>query len=86
MRVNDVLTVANLLGKKLDVKSAKILALVAKQKGISLCGILRDQTTADFSEWCLKPSDAILLASDLSQAVVTGALMEVWETCQPTAS
>ncbi len=63
---------ANLLGNQLDVKSAKMLAEVAKQKGISLCGIHRDQTTADFKG--LEPPDAILLASDLSQAVVTGAL------------
>jgi hypothetical protein len=39
--------VANLLGNKLDAESAKMLAEVAKQKGISLCGIRRDQTTAD---------------------------------------
>ena len=34
----------------------------------------QDQTTADFSNQDLKPPDAILLASDLSQAGVTGAL------------
>jgi hypothetical protein len=73
LRVHGGLTVANLLGNQLDVKSAKILAEVAKQKGISLCGIQRDQTTADFRKR-LQPSDAILLASDLSQAVVTGTL------------
>ena len=49
-----------------------MLSEVAKQKGISLCGIRRDQTTADFSR--LEPPDAILLASDLSQARVTGSL------------
>ena len=32
---------------------------------------------ADFSKQNLKPPDAIMLASDLSQAVVTGALTEV---------
>ena len=74
MRVNGELTVTNLLGNRLDLKSAKLLAEVAKQKGISLCGIQRDQTTADFSKQTLKPPDAILLASDLSQAVVTGAV------------
>ena len=68
------LTVANLLGNELDAESAKMLAEVAKQKGISLCGIQRDQTTADFSNQNLKLPDAILLASDLSQADVTGAL------------
>ena len=51
-----------------------MLAEVAKQKGISLCGIQRDQTTADFCNKYLEPPDAILLASDLSQAVVTGGL------------
>jgi hypothetical protein len=73
LRVNGALTVTNLLGNRLDWKSAKLLAEVAKQKGISLCGIQRDQTTADFRRR-LQLLDAILLASDLSQAVVTGAL------------
>ena len=77
LRVNGALTVTNLLGNQLDAESAKMLAEVAKQKGISLCGILRDQTTADFSEEFLKLPDAILLASDLSQVVVTGALSQV---------
>jgi hypothetical protein len=54
-----------------------MLAEVAKQKGISLCGIRRQQTTADFSNQNLQPPDAILLASDLSQAVVTGALTKL---------
>jgi Ran GTPase-activating protein (RanGAP) involved in mRNA processing and transport len=72
--VNGGLTVANLLGNRLDTETAKMLAEVAKQKGISLCGIRRDQTTADFRNQGLGPPDAILLASDLSQAVVTGAL------------
>ena len=54
-----------------------MLSEVAKQKGISLCGIQHDQTTADFSNQSLKPPDAILLVSDLSQAVVTDALTSV---------
>ena len=74
LRVNGALTVTNLLHNQLDEASAKMLAEVAKQKGISLCGIQRDQTTADLSGHALQPPDAILLASDLSQAVVTGAL------------
>ena len=77
LRVNGGLTVANLLCNKLDVESAKMLAEVAKQKGISLCGIQRDQTTADFSKQNRKPPDAILLASDLTQAVVTGGLTSI---------
>jgi len=78
--VMGALTVANLLRNELDAESAKMLAEVAKQKGISLCGIQRDQTTADFSSQNykdLKPPDAILLASDLSQAVVTGGLTKI---------
>jgi hypothetical protein len=75
--VMGALTVTNLLGNQLDAASAKMLAEVAKQKGISLCGIRRDQTTAEFSSQSLKPPDAILLASDLSQAVVTGGLTKL---------
>jgi Ran GTPase-activating protein (RanGAP) involved in mRNA processing and transport len=74
LSVNGALTVTDLLGNRLDAESAKVLAEVAKQKGISLCGIRRDQTTADFRGTRLQPPDAILLASDLSQAIVTGAL------------
>jgi hypothetical protein len=80
LRDNVGLTVANLLCNQLDAESAKMLAEVAKQKGISLCGIRRDQTTADFADSSFlnyKPPDAILLASDLSQAIVTGALTQV---------
>ena len=54
-----------------------MLAEVAKQKGISLCGIQRDQTTAVFYRQGLEPPDAILLASDLSQAGVTGGLTKI---------
>ena len=71
---NGALTVTNLLRNVLDANSAIQLAKVAKQKGISLCGIQRDQTTANFSNKDLKPPDLILLASDLSQASVTGRL------------
>jgi hypothetical protein len=77
LRVNGALTVTNLLHNQLDEASAKMLAEVAKQKGISLCGIQRDRTTADFSNKFLMTPDAILLASDLSQAVVTGGLTKI---------
>jgi hypothetical protein len=77
LHVNGGLTVANLLYNELDVESAKMLAEVAKQKGVSLCGIQRDQTTADFSHSLYEPPDAIMLASDLSQAVVTGGLTSI---------
>ena len=75
--VTGSLTVTNLMDNQLDAESAKMLAEVAKQKSISLCGIQRDQTTADFSRQGLKPPDAILLASDLSQAGVTGSLTSI---------
>ena len=71
------LTVTNVLCNILDAESAKMLAEVAKQKGISLCGIQRDQTTADLFGKGLKPADAILLASDLSQAVVSASLTQL---------
>ena len=74
LRVNSALTVTNLLKNQLDAESAKMLAKVAKQRGISLCGIQSDQTMVNFSNKRLQPPDAILLASDLSQTVVTGAL------------
>jgi len=77
LAANSSLTVTNFLGNQLNAESAKMLAEVAKQKGISLCGIRRDQTTADFNGQGLKPPDVILLESDLSQAVVTCALMSV---------
>ena len=71
------------LEQGLNIKSANMLAEVAKQKGISLCGIQRDQTTAGFRYHDLGPPEAILLArailmaSDLSQAVVTGSLTSI---------
>ena len=75
--VSGELTVVNVLRNNLDVPSAKMLAAVAKEKGISLCGIKRDQTEAEFSHQDLKPPDALLLASDLSQAGVTGKLTKI---------
>jgi Ran GTPase-activating protein (RanGAP) involved in mRNA processing and transport len=77
LAVNGGLTSIDLLGNHLDAESAKMLAEVAKQKGMSLCGIQHGQTTAYFCRQGLEPPDAILLASDLSQAFVTGALTEL---------
>ena len=76
--VNGSVTMVNMLKNDLDIESANMLAEVAKQKSISLCGIKPDQTTANFRSQSLKPPDAILLASDLSQAGVTGKLTTVW--------
>ena len=74
---NASVTVINVLRNNFDAESAKMLTEVAKQKGLSLCGIRRNQTIANFSKQGLKPVDAILLASDLSQADVTPSLTRV---------
>ena len=68
------LTVANVLKNNLDIESAKLLVDAVKDKDVSLCGIQRNQTTADFSARSLKPPDAVLLASDLSKAGVSASL------------
>jgi ankyrin repeat protein len=65
------------LKKGLNIESATMLAKIGTEKGIMVSGIKCDQTTADFSNQNLNPPDAILLASDLSQAVVTGALTSI---------
>ena len=74
---DSLLTSVNVLCNQLDRKSAKMLAAVAKQKGFSLCGIEPEDTTANFESHSLTPADAILLASDLSQARVTGSLTKL---------
>ena len=65
-----VLTVTDVRYNKLDTESATALAAIAKEKGISLCGIKPDQTTADFRPSqnggnFMQPADAILLTADL---------------------
>ena len=65
MAANAELTSVTLLRNKLDTDAATMLATVAKEKGISLCGIAPGQTEADFSYQNLESIDAILLASDL---------------------
>ena len=52
-------------------ESATMLANIAKEKGISLCGITPEQTEADFrpsenNYRSMKPVDAILLTADLA--------------------
>ena len=66
IRDSPSLTAVNVLRNSLDVESANMLAEVAKTKGISLCGIETDATTADLSDQRLGPTDAILVASDLT--------------------
>ena len=77
LRVNASLTVANVLKNNLDIESAKLLVDAVKDKDVSLCGIQRNQTTADFSARRLKPPDAVLLASDLSKAGVSAELTKI---------
>ena len=71
------LTVTDMRYNNLDTESATMLATVAKEKGISLCGIKPDQTLANFSFNGLQPPDAVLLASDLSKAGVSASLTSV---------
>ena len=66
------LTDCNLLKNKFDSETATMLAQISKEKKISLCGIMPEQTEANFGyyspsgivpEQMLKPADAILVAA-----------------------
>jgi len=70
LRGNASLTCCNVLSINMDVDAAKSLVEAVKDKTISLCDIKSDQL--DFSN--SDSSDAILLASDLSKADVSGSL------------
>ena len=74
LSVSAPLTVCNVLSNALDMQSATELSNIAKTKGISLSGITPDQTEVDFSRRGLKPHDAVLVASDLSQESVSAPL------------
>ena len=68
--VSAELTVTDLRYNNFDTESANMLATIAKEKGISLCGITPGQTEADFSPSENKynqmgPADAILLTADI---------------------
>jgi hypothetical protein len=77
LRANGSLTVLNLLCNELDVETATMLAGIAKEKRISLCGIKPDKASASFFNTNLKHSDAILLVSDLTQAGVCKSLTKL---------
>ena len=68
--VSASLTVTDMRYNNLDTESATMLANVAKEKGISLCGITPEQTEADFNYYktgmYMQPADAILLTADLA--------------------
>ena len=74
LRANTSLASCNVLGNDMDIATAKLLVEAVKEKNISLCGIQPDQTSAGFRYKNLKPPDAVLLASDLSKAGLSGAL------------
>jgi len=71
------LTVTNLFGNQFDIESSKLLVEAVADKDISLCGIEADTTSIDFSKSGLKSPEAMLLASDLSKAGVSGSLTEL---------
>jgi hypothetical protein len=62
--------VVELRYNNLDPKSATMLATVAKEKRISLCGVTPEQTEADFSSYktgsYMWPADAVHIAADLT--------------------
>ena len=86
MPVSSSLTVTDMRFNQLDAESATMLAAVAKERGISLCGITPDQTEANLTGEVGKrmmPADAILLTADI---FVRGVLTRVsaWLELHPT--
>ena len=69
LKVTASLTVTDMRYNQLDTESATALANVAKEKGISLCGIAPGQTEANLRgsrRRRMEPTDAILLTADLA--------------------
>ena len=58
----------------MNVSAAQLLVEAVKGKNVSFAGIRRDQTSADFHNQVLQAPDVVLLASDLSNAVVSASL------------
>ena len=72
------LTVTDMRYNQLDTESATMLAKVAKEKDISLCGIFPDQTEVNMQGSYpnyMGPADAILLTADLAVRAC-----ETWST------
>ena len=65
IRASSSLTAVNLLKNDFDVEVATMLAQISREKKITLCGIMADQTEADFNNRELGPADAILIAASL---------------------
>ena len=69
LKVTASLTVTDIRFNNLDAESATMLANIAKEKGISLCGITPAQTEANMQGFWpnyMQPADAILLTADLA--------------------
>ena len=68
--VTTSITVVDLRYNSLDTESATMLATIAKEKHISLCGITPQQTEADFSlkktGFRMEATDAMHLTADLT--------------------
>ena len=84
IRYSCSLTMADLRYNNLDTEAATMLAIIAKDKKISLCGIAPDQTEANFrplknNRNYMKHADAILLTADL--AVRGPAVTNRWRHC-----
>jgi len=77
LAVSGSLTVCTLLKNDLNMEAASSLAGLGKEKNISLSGITRDQTEANYAHWSLQPADAVLLAADLSNEVVSASLTSI---------
>ena len=83
LRVSGSVTCCNVLKNDLNVAAAQLLVEAVKDKDVSLAGIKCDQKSADFNgdfNQRLKPADAVLLASDLSKAGVSGSITSVRHT------
>ena len=77
LRVNAELTSCKVLKNEMDVAAAESLVAAVKGRDVSLAGITPEQTTADFFNRGLKPSEAVLLASDLSKPRVSASLTKL---------
>ena len=81
LRVSASLTVTDLRYNDLDTESATMLANIAKEKQISLCGITPEQTESNMQGGPGKrmtPADAILLTADLAVRASLTQVLAFW--------
>lgn len=74
LRVNTSLESCNFLYTKMHITTAQALCKTVDGKAISLTGIRPDDERVDLSSTPLRPSDAVLLAADLTNDAVGGQL------------